>query len=74
MSEVIQFTKGKPLVVPKVPLNTKRVYTIATCRSGCQVYFPVDSTNDEEILKKKVEFQRFLDSQVAVSGFPPLVA
>ena len=54
-----------------VPLNTKKVYVRAICKSGCEVYFPVDSYNDEVIASRKASFQEYLDNQPFTQ--PPLM-
>ena len=43
------------------PLNTKHVYVMATAPSGCEVYMPVDSDEDNIIHKKKEELQNYLN-------------
>ena len=45
------------------PLNTRRVYVRGIARSGCQVFFPVDSEDEEIIRQKQREYQKVLDSQ-----------
>ena len=57
-----------------VPLNTKRVYVMATTYSGCEIYMPVDSNNDSAITQKKIDLQNFLNSQVQPEPDEPLIA
>lgn len=53
-----------------VPLNTKRVYVMGTTHRGCEIYMPVDSFQDDEILEKKKQLQTYLDSQIPVISLP----
>ena len=46
-----------------VPINTKRVYVCGIDHSGCEIYLPVDSHNEEVIQTKKQELQQFLFNQ-----------
>jgi hypothetical protein len=54
-----------------VPLNTKRQYVMATTYNGCEVYMPVDSTDDRDLLDAKARLQAHLDGQ---SRPPPQAA
>lgn len=45
-----------------VPLNTKKVFIKGTCKSGCNIYVPVDSFDIVEQNKKKEELQLYLNS------------
>ena len=60
-----------------VPLNTKKVYVMATSPSGCKIYMPVDS-NEEAILQlKRRELQDQLNNQPITNNpldNPPAVA
>lgn len=46
-----------------VPLNTKNVFVMGIDHSGCEVYLPVDSHDEEIIQIKKYELQQFLFNQ-----------
>lgn len=46
-----------------VPLNTKRVFVVGTTKDGCEVYMPVDSFDDHEIYTKRIQLQKYLNSQ-----------
>ena len=46
-----------------VPINTKRVYVCGIDHSGCEIYLPVDSHNEEVIQTKKQELHQFLFNQ-----------
>lgn len=56
----------------KLPLNTKNVYTVGKCQSGCDIFIPVDSNDDLVGLEKKAELQAFLDSQPSPMPDQPL--
>ena len=46
-----------------VPLNTKKVFVMGIDHLGCEVYLPVNSTNEEVIQTKKQELHEFLFNQ-----------
>ena len=46
-----------------LPLNTKRVYVLGKCYTGCEVYMPVDSFVENIQQEKKNELQNWLNSQ-----------
>jgi hypothetical protein len=46
-----------------VPTNHKKVYVAAYTKDGCTVYMPVDSFDVVEQIGKKLELQKYLDSQ-----------
>lgn len=46
-----------------VPLNTKRVFVMGIDHSGCEVYLPVNSTDEIVIQTKKQELDQFLFNQ-----------
>lgn len=46
-----------------LPLNTKRVYVLGKCHTGCEVYMPVDSFSENIQQEKKNELQNWLNSQ-----------
>lgn len=46
-----------------LPLNTKKVYVMGIDHSGCEIYIPVNSLNEEIILSKKYELKQFLFNQ-----------
>ena len=46
-----------------VPLNTKKVYVMAVDHSGCEIYLPVDSTDEKKIQAKREELQQYIFSQ-----------
>ena len=52
-----------PNPLADVPLNTKKVYVVATAAHYCTVYMPVDSYIEQLQLDKKAELQAYLDSQ-----------
>jgi len=60
------------------PLNTKRVFVMATTHSGCEVYMPVDSNNAALEEAKKAALQAYLDSQpvppTLTEPEPPMMA
>jgi len=43
-----------------IPLNTKKVFVMGIDHSGCEIYLPVDSTDETVIQAKKHELQQFL--------------
>ena len=53
----------------KVPLNTKRVYTVATAKGGCLIYMPVDTPDITIVNVRKDQLQAYLDNQKC--GLPP---
>lgn len=44
-----------------LPFNTKRVYVCGVSLSGCDIYIPVDSFDEQEQKAKKYEFQTWID-------------
>ena len=46
-----------------VPLNTKKVYVMGVDHSGCEIYLPVNSTDETVIQNKKQELHQFLFNQ-----------
>jgi hypothetical protein len=46
-----------------VPLNTKKVFVMEIDHSGCEIFLPIDSTNETVIQTKKQELQQFLFNQ-----------
>ena len=46
-----------------VPLNTKKVFVMGIDHSGCEIYLPVNSTDETVIQIKKQELQQFLLTQ-----------
>ena len=46
-----------------VPLNTRRVYVMATAPGGCEVYMPVDNDNDGEQRRMRDVLQAHLNTQ-----------
>lgn len=53
-----------------VPLNTKKVYVMATADTGCKVYMPVNSFDDKQQIEKRDELQAYLDTK---NPLPPLM-
>ncbi len=51
-----------------VPLNTEKVYVMATTKTGCEIYMPVNSQDDVEINKKKDDLQKYLDANVGINA------
>ena len=54
-------TTTNPLL--NVPLNTKKVYVMASTKTGCDVYMPVDSFTLKLQTDKRDELQKWLDTQ-----------
>jgi hypothetical protein len=46
-----------------VPLNTKKVFVCGIAHSGCEIYLPVNSTDEKVIQTKKQELLQFLFNQ-----------
>lgn len=46
-----------------VPLNTSKVFVCGITHSGCNVYLPVDSSDEKVIQTKKHELHQFLFNQ-----------
>ena len=46
-----------------IPLNTKKVFVMGTDHSGCEIFIPVDSYDENIIQLKKQELQQFLFNQ-----------
>lgn len=55
-----------------VPLNNKRSYVMGTTYSGCEIYMPVDSYDDDILKNKKNELQKYLDNQLPIDNQPML--
>jgi hypothetical protein len=49
-------------VLDTVPNNRKHVFVRGVTKSGCEIYMPVDSYDDEYIIKQKERLQSKLDS------------
>lgn len=46
-----------------VPINTKKVFVMGIDHSGCEIYLPVNSTDETMIQLKKQELHQFLFNQ-----------
>lgn len=46
-----------------IPLNTKKIYVMGIDHSGCEIYLPVDSTDETIIQINKQKLQQFLFNQ-----------
>ena len=46
-----------------IPLNTKKVFVMGIDHSGCEIYLPVDSSDETVIQTKKQELQQYLFNQ-----------
>ena len=46
-----------------VPINTKKVFVMGIDHSGCEIYLPVDSSDETVIHIKKQELQQYLFNQ-----------
>jgi len=57
-----------------VPLNTRRVYVVATAQSGCKVYMPVDTISPNIQHFKRDQLQDYLDNQVLLNPILPSAA
>lgn len=44
------------------PLNTKRMYSMATTYNGCEVYFPIDARDMNTVNTRKKEVQDYFNS------------
>ena len=44
-----------------LPLNTKQTYAMATFPNGTELYFPVDSREEDFVLKSRDEMQLYLN-------------
>lgn len=44
-----------------LPLNTNRSFLCAKLPTGCSLYVPVDSMDDEVLKRKKLELQSWVD-------------
>ena len=51
-----------------LPLNTRKSYVMATTKSGCEVYMPVDTDSNAVMIAAKNTLQEHLDTQPA----PPM--
>jgi hypothetical protein len=61
-------------VLDTVPNNRKRVFVRGFTKSGCEIYMPVDSEDDEIIMKQKERLQAKLDSiDVCIGQDAPLL-
>ena len=46
-----------------IPLNTEKVFVMGIDHSGCEIYLPVDSSDETVIQFKKQELQQYLFNQ-----------
>lgn len=61
------------IVFLNLPLNTKKIYTHAICKSGCKIYVPGISV--EGVKATRNNLQKFLDTQPEPTNtpIPPLL-
>ena len=45
-----------------VPLNTQRAYVKAKATNGCEIYMPVDSQDDRDLISQKNHLQSWLNN------------
>ena len=50
-------------IFSNVPLNTQKVFVMAVDHSGCEIYLPVNSTDELVIQQKKLQLQQTLFNQ-----------
>lgn len=43
-----------------IPLNTKKIYVMATTNQGCKIFMPADSYETIYLFKKRNELQKYL--------------
>ena len=48
-------------VLDTIPYNTKHVYVMGKTKSGCEIYMPVDSYDEDVIVSKKEQLQNKLN-------------
>lgn len=44
-----------------LPLNTNAAYAMAVFPNGCELYFPVDTRDEKELLKARDDMQAYLN-------------
>ena len=54
-----------------VPLNWLRQYVLGISQTGCKIYMPVDSMDQEVQDGAQADLQAFLDNQV-IPPLPPM--
>ena len=49
--------------INNIPINTNKVFVMGVDHSGCEIYLPVDSTDEIIIQIKKQDLHQFLFNQ-----------